>query len=349
MLVRLLALLGAAVSLPNVLLDTDLGTDFDDAFALHYLLAISQPSDPRALISLRLIQVSTCDTTKRAQIAAYILDTLGRFDVEVAVGDYEGTCGLPEVPIAANYSLATFVSRGGRVSYGTSRMAALLAEGTPAVPMYVVEIAPATSLGGVLIAQPGLAAGAAVVAMSGSIKFGYDNSSHCDAEYNVRANVTASKAMYAAEFAVPLMTAPLDSTVFDQFNGATYGALLTANASEAAPYAQSLIAHYVCWYENGGKNYGAMLPFSPFAGPDQGTSTMYDVQAAWSLVYAASNTSVPWMQTEFVPLVVNSSGFTVADADGRLVLVQAQWTPASETRDIVQNVGAEVIAAIIAA
>jgi hypothetical protein len=73
--------------------------------------------------------------------------------------------------------------------------------------------------------------------MSGSLRAGYHNSSTIAAEYNVRTNGSASQAMYGAAFAAPLVTAPLDTTVFDQFVGDTYGALLAANASGGAPYA----------------------------------------------------------------------------------------------------------------
>ena len=380
----LLSLCGAA--LPTVILDTDIGTDFDDAFALHYLLSVSKPGDPRKLLNLKLIQVSTFNTTKRAQIVAYILDSLNRFDVELAIGAYEGEQGYPEWPLAESYDLATFVQKGGKLSWGLARMAGVMAEGTPAAPVLVTEIAPASSLGGVLMAQPSLSAGVAVVAMSGSVRAGYGNSSRIAAEYNVRVNVTASQAMYAAAYAAPLVTAPLDTTVFDQFVGPTYAALLAANASGSSPYASSLLAHYEAWYANGGKHYGAMLPFSPFAGPNQGTSTMcvlppsprlpplpapllrptphptpphptlharrYDVQAAWTTPYYAASLaapSFPWLRAESLRLVVNASGFTVVDTAGRPVTVQTLWEPEAHTRDVVANFGAEVIAAIIAA
>jgi hypothetical protein len=387
----------SAAALPVVILDTDIASDFDDCFALHYLLSVSKPSDPRALVTLPLVQVSTYNTTKRAQVVAYILDSLNRFDVEIGIGDYEGERNMPEWPLAKDYNLSTFLAKGGKISQGLTRMAQVMASGTPAAPVFVTEIAPASSLGGVLMGAPALAAGVAVVAMSGSVRAGYGNSSTIAAEYNVRVNISASQAMYSAEYASPLVTAPLDTTVFDQFNGATYGALLIANASGESPYASSLLAHYEAWYANGGKNYGAMLPFSPFAGPTQGTSTMcvwpapahlsparpgkrrrvvnppppshthththihththtsrprYDVQAAWSTPYYAASLAAPafpWLRAEAMRLVVNNSGFTVADPAGRPVTVQTLWEPVARTRDVVANFGAEVIAAIIAA
>jgi hypothetical protein len=130
------------------------------------------------------VQCSTFNTTNRARLAAKILFDLGRFDVAVGVGAYTGEDAMAQLPAAAGFELSDFVAAGGTVFYdGAARLAALLASGTPADPIFAVEIAPATSLGGVVRAAPALASNTVLSAMSGSIHHGYGNSSQPEVEY----------------------------------------------------------------------------------------------------------------------------------------------------------------------
>ena len=62
-----------------LLLDTDIGTDIDDAYAL--ILAAASPE-----FDLRAVSVVNNDVSLRARIARRILDLLGRQDVPVSVG-----------------------------------------------------------------------------------------------------------------------------------------------------------------------------------------------------------------------------------------------------------------------
>ena len=67
--------------------------------------------------------------------------------------------------------------------------------------------------------------------------------------------------------------APLDTTIFVQFNGPEWKTFLSFyNQSK---HVQLVIDSYTVWYNNGGKGYSALQPFSP----QTGTSTMYDVLA----------------------------------------------------------------------
>lgn len=328
----------------RVVLDTDIGTDFDDAWALMYLLARPDVFD------VALVQVSTFNTTQRAQIAASMIAAVGRAaDVPIAVGEYTGPQLEPQYWVAANYTLDDYVAAGGRVSWGVGAFEALVADATPDNPLYILEIAPATSLAAVLAANPAGAASCVVVAMSGSVTRGYFNSTTITHEYNVATDIPASVAMYAANWAAPMLTAPLDTTDFMQFGGATYAALLAANNS-AHTYVSTLLANYVAWYEGGGSKFAAMLPFSPTTGTD----TLYDLQAAWMLPqYAAAVAagggapSIPLLATPSYHLAVNATGYTVPNASAPLAYVATAFTQPPYTA--VDSIGAEVIAYLIAA
>src|SRR3954464_7999521 len=63
----------------KVVLDTDIGTDIDDGWALGY--ALKSPS-----FELLGVTVTDADTPQRARLACKLLHRIGRTDVPVAVG-----------------------------------------------------------------------------------------------------------------------------------------------------------------------------------------------------------------------------------------------------------------------
>ncbi|HJT58728.1 MAG TPA: nucleoside hydrolase [Ktedonobacteraceae bacterium] len=66
----------------NVLIDTDIGDDIDDALALA--LALQSPE-----IKLRAVTTVFGDTLRRAQLASHLLHVYGRNDIPIAVGRQE--------------------------------------------------------------------------------------------------------------------------------------------------------------------------------------------------------------------------------------------------------------------
>src|SRR4029079_16934914 len=63
----------------KIVLDTDIGTDIDDAWALGY--ALKSPT-----FDLLGVTISDGNTAQRARMACKLLHRLGRTDVPVAVG-----------------------------------------------------------------------------------------------------------------------------------------------------------------------------------------------------------------------------------------------------------------------
>lgn len=227
--------------------------------------------------------------------------------------------------------------------------------------MYIIEIAPATSLGGILMSSPpSISSNCAVVAMSGSIYNGYGNGS-VSAEYNVHEDITASQAVYNASWLFPLVTAPLDTTVWDQFMLPIYSLLLAANASGgASPYASSLMANYEAWYNGGGKGFSAIKPFTLTTG----TSTLYDVQAAYMAgayggwraanhVDAVTGQAVPPafpnIVTQALPVAVDSQGYTRIMQPGTAQMVYPAISFAGGVDVGVNAMAADIIGSIVAA
>ena len=267
----LLYLASCTSSFPSLILDTDIGTDFDDSWAMTYLLSKSIQGAHSQKYSFLLVQCSTFNTTDRARIAAKMMFDMGRFDVPIGVGKYTGEQTMRQLPAADGFSLNDFVSAGGTVYYGTEKMAEILATGTPSNPIYVVEIAPATSLGSVVSANPTLANNVLLSAMSGSVYHGYGNRSSPSAEYNVKTDIPASQHMYNSTWVAPLLMTPLDTSGLLHCIAPEFNALFAANNS-AHKYAQTLIKNYIIWVNSS-------------TCCNNVSDILYDAQAAWSLGY----------------------------------------------------------------
>ncbi len=62
-----------------VILDTNLGTDIDDSWAIAYMLKCPE-------LDVKLITTATGDTTYRAKLCARLLRAGGRTDVPIGIG-----------------------------------------------------------------------------------------------------------------------------------------------------------------------------------------------------------------------------------------------------------------------
>ena len=62
-----------------VILDTDIGTDIDDTWALAFLLKCPE-------LDVKLITTASGDTFERAKIVAKILEIAGRTDIPIGLG-----------------------------------------------------------------------------------------------------------------------------------------------------------------------------------------------------------------------------------------------------------------------
>ena len=84
-----------------VILDTDIGSDIDDTWALAMLLRSPE-------LDLKLVLTDTGNTTYRAQVAAKVLQAAGRTDIPIGIGlhTYDET-GAQE-PWVAGYTLDAY-------------------------------------------------------------------------------------------------------------------------------------------------------------------------------------------------------------------------------------------------
>jgi purine nucleosidase len=186
----------------KVLLDTDIGTDIDDAWALGY--AVKSPS-----FELLGVTVSDADTPARAKIACKLLHRLGRADIPVAVG--RQTAAVPPDRIDYQFTWAE--------DFQTSKPVAtpavdFLAETIRKHPGQVtlVAVGPLQNIGDLVRKHPDVVKLVKrVVLMSGSIAANSYGPAAV-AEWNVKLAIPEAQAVYAAGW--PLTIVPLDSTSY---------------------------------------------------------------------------------------------------------------------------------------
>ena len=198
----LVATSAAAQERIKVVLDTDIGTDIDDAWALGY--ALKSPT-----FQLLGVTVSDADTPQRARLAAKLLHRLGRTDVPVAVG--RKTAAVPPDRIDYQFTWAEDFNAYKPVATPAVDFLADLIRRNPR-ELTLVAVGPLQNIGDLVKQHPDVVPLVKrVVLMGGSIAASYYGPAAV-AEWNVKLAIPEAQAVYAAAW--PVTIVPLDSTSY---------------------------------------------------------------------------------------------------------------------------------------
>ena len=192
----------AAQARSKVVLDTDIGTDIDDAWALGY--ALKSPA-----FELLGVTVTDADTPSRAKLACKLLHRLGRTDVPVAVG--RRTAAVPADRVDYQFTWAEDFDAYKPIETPAVEFLADTIRRNPG-QVTLVAVGPLQNIGDLVRLHPDIVPLVKrVVLMSGSI--GPNAwSSAAMAEWNVKLAIPEAQAVYAAAW--PLTIVPLDSTTY---------------------------------------------------------------------------------------------------------------------------------------
>lgn len=222
----------AKVTRTPVVLDTDIGTDIDDTWALAQLLRTPT-------LDLKLVLTDSGDTHYRAEVAAKFLEAAGRSDIPVGIGQNQGP--MPEdrrnlMPWLVGYDLTKYA--GGVRTDGIGALIDLIMKSPE--PVTIIALGPVPNLALALQREPRIAAKCRLVGMFGSFAVGYGDAPTPSAESNVKENPAALRAVLAAPWRDILLT-PLDTCGAVQLEGANYHAIWSATAD---PTLRAVIESY---------------------------------------------------------------------------------------------------------
>jgi len=277
-----------------VILDTDIGDDIDDTWALALLLKSPE-------LDLKLVVGDYGEAQYRARLLAKLLERAGRTNVPVGVG-------LDIAPLGESRQ-AAWIKEYDLKSYPGK----VLTNGVQAIintimnspqPVTLICIGPVPNIAEALKREPRIAQHARFIGMDGSVRLGYGTASPC-AEWNVKADPKALQAVFAAPWDITIT--PLDTCGLVTLTGEKYGRVRDATDRNVA----DLIANYRIWVTN--------QPTLAADMADHHSTTLFDTVA----VYLAIGPDQCAM--EKLNLRVTDDGFTVIDPQARPVNVAMKW------------------------
>lgn len=276
-----------------VILDTDIGGDIDDTWALAMLL-----NSPE--LDLKLVVTATGDTRYRAKIICKLQALAGRGDIPVAIG-----LPTPEDPLrkrqaawVEDYNLADYP--GQLHTDGVRALVHAIMEAPE--PVTLIAIGPLTNIHAALQLEPRIANRTRFVGMHGSIHRQHRGQDGAIAEFNVVENIPAAQAVFAAPWREIVIT-PLDTCGCIRLQDDRYQTV----KKSPAPLPAAVLENYRLW-AHGGKEFQTQ------------SSILFDTVA----VYLAFSETDLVMQTH--PIAVDDQGFTRIDPRGRPMRVAIDWS-----------------------
>jgi inosine-uridine nucleoside N-ribohydrolase len=188
-----------------ILLDCDIGTDIDDAFALA--LVLHSPE-----LDLRGVTTVSGDTMARARMCCRLLTAAGRKDVPVAAGpkdkpaqELRGMQHQYAAHPAVVYGRTSKPVKEGAVEFLYSKL-----KGDPG-KLTIVAVGPLSNIAQLLTEHPDCKPWIKrIVLMGGSVRVGYDAKPKPEPEFNLYTDVKAAQTVFSS--GVPLTVAPLDAS-----------------------------------------------------------------------------------------------------------------------------------------
>ena len=283
----------------SVILDTDIGDDIDDTWALAMLLKSPE-------VDLRMVVTDYDNTEWRAKIVAKMLEIAGRTDVPVGIGVKQSDNVGQQGPWVEDYDLSTYPGTVHRDGVGAMIDEIMSSDGE----ITLLCIGPVPNIGEALRREPRIAEKARFVGMHGSVHKGYGGRAEIDAEWNVRCCTPDCQVAFSALWNMTIT--PVDTCGIVTLEGEKYARVRDCTD----PVTAALIENYRIWAD--GRDEDA----------ESRSSVLFDTVA----VYLAFSEDLLVM--EDLGIRVTDDGFTVIDDTAKVVRCATDWKDLSAFEDL---------------
>jgi inosine-uridine nucleoside N-ribohydrolase len=286
-----------------VILDTDIGDDIDDTWALGLLLKCPE-------LDVKLVVGDYGRPQYRARLLAKLLQAWGRTDIPVGVGiEVAGVGGVEsQGKWVGDYDLKSYP---GKVhADGVQALIDTIMKSPE--PVTLIAIGPLSNVAAALEREPRIAQRARFVGMHGSVRMGYGGGKDVAAEWNVKCDPRAAQKALSAPWEV--MITPLDTCgVLDLF-----GEQHAQVRDSASPIAKAIMDNYRVW--------AAVRSDLAPKRVEERSSTLFDCVAIYLAI------SQDFCQMEKLGIRVTDDGFTRIDPAAKAMQVATAWKDLSGFR-----------------
>lgn len=273
-----------------VILDTDIGIDIDDTWALGFLLGCQE-------LDLRLVTVGTGDVEYRAKIAAKFLENAG-YDIPVGIGIPSSYEVRPQMDWVKDYDMSSY--QGQLHNDGVDAMIDLINKSDEKIT--IICIGPLTNIAEALNRCPEIAQKVKIISMLGSINKGLEGKDGKIAEWNVEQDVAAAQRVFSAQW--PISITPLDTCGLIKLQGADYSKVLKSGNK----ISQLIMQNYKVW--DGFYGYGKF---------NEESSILFDAVAVY-MACCRNN-----LVMESLKLKIDDQGYMLEDNNGKEVYCALGW------------------------
>jgi len=283
-----------------VVIDTDIGTDIDDTWALAMALGCPE-------LDVKLITTCTGDTAVRAKIVCKMLEAVGAAHIPVAVGlPFEAGREM-QAAWVEDYTLEQYP---GEVSYDAAASIHQLLETEEELTL--IAIGPLPNVADLVKRYPEDLARIRFIGMHGAVRKGYFGSETVSAEYNVKEHLDCAQVVFSSD--LDMTITPLDTCGLVRLKDEHYQEVAQIQNKSMSV----VLDNYRIWLTAIGKNPDIA---------DEKSSVLFDTVAIY-LAYADE-----LLEIENLSIAVDEEGKTVISEAGKLMRVATEWRdmPAFQT------------------
>jgi inosine-uridine nucleoside N-ribohydrolase len=299
------------MAIPTIL-DTDIGHDVDDVWALAFLLKCPE-------LDVKLITTCTGNTIYRASLVAKILKLMGRTDIPIGIG-----IPLDDNPHTHDAWLDDFdldQYPGKLIHDGVGAICDTIMVAKSKVSL--ICIGPVPNIAAALARQPAICDNAKFVGMHGSIYRGYLDAPKPACEFNVMTHALACEAVFKASW--EKVITPLDTCGNVILDGERFARIREAAKQQGSTSAASIcLENHLLWFKA-----TCDWPILKRMDPQLQSSILYDLVAVY-LGFTEHS-----LDMETLPIVITPDGKTLIDEQGQYVRCALNWHNKNEFLDLV--------------
>lgn len=291
-----------------VILDTDIGGDIDDTWALAMMLKCPE-------LDVKMVLSDTGNTTYRSKIIAKMLEIAGRTDIPVGIGIHCSDQTGRQEPWVEDYELSSYP--GTVYQDGVDALIDTIMSSPETITLICIGAVP--NIAAALEREPRITEKARFVGMHGSIRRGYGGSEEVSAEANVRNHTDACQKVFTARWDMTIT--PLDTCGLVHLKGEKYRKVRECKE----PLIQAMIENYRIWWAEACSNSDRELDKNR---AEKESTTLFDTVA----IYLAFSEEL--VVIEKLGIRVTDDGYTVIDDNAKTINCATEWKDLSAFEDL---------------